>query len=197
MLDDAAGNKTSVLGRVPPEKLVAIALVALLHLLLVWLLLRASLIEIAPRKIFHEAPITLWLQTAPEHKKPEPKPEEKPKKEKPAPAPVKRAIGPPVPAPSVAPPSSEYNGLRALGRYLNNCSAGNYEALSQRDLAHCLGNIWGPSNETKQLRLGQEPPSVWKTQKEREKAPPRKLETQCPVGSPNSNLGLPCYHFAN
>ncbi len=67
MLDDAARSKASVLGRVPPEKLVAIALVALLHLVLVWLLLKASLIEIAPRLIFHEAPITLWLQTAPEH----------------------------------------------------------------------------------------------------------------------------------
>lgn len=186
-----------MLGRVPPEKLVAIALVALLHLVLVWLLLKASLIEIAPRLIFHEAPITLWLQTAPEHKTPAPKPEEKPKTEKPAPAPVKRAIGPPIPAPSVAPPSSEYNGLRALGRYLNNCSAGNYGALSERDLAHCLGNIWGPPNETQRLRLGQEPPSVWKSEKDREKAPARKLETECPPGSPNSHLGLPCYHFAN
>ena len=42
-----------------------------------------------------------------------------------------------------APPGADYNGLRAFGRYLNNCSNLSYEDLSATELAHCLGNQLG------------------------------------------------------
>lgn len=183
-----------MIGQMPAHRAVAIALVALLHLLLLWLLLRATITH-APRvPVFREKPITVWLQTAPKEKPPQPEPEKKEKKE--GAAPVTRSIGPPAPAPTGAPPDSEYNGIRALGRYLTNCSAGNYEQLSDRDLAHCLGNQWGKPGEGK-LRLGAQPPSVWKRQMDQRKKPARKLEHECASDKPGSNLGLPCYDFAN
>ena len=191
--DEPAAGETSFLSRFPPEKIAAAVLVALLHLVLVWLLLQATVTQIAPPPLFRALPITIWLKTSPTPKPPEPKPKEK-KKER-GPAPVRRAIGPILPAPSGAPPESDYNGLRALGRYLNNCSAGNYEALSPKEWAHCLGNQWTGSVEAP-LVLGPEPDSPWKLELEKRKAPPRKVEHEC-ENSFNAHLGLPCYNYAN
>ena len=181
-------------GQMPAHRAVAILLVALLHLVLLWLLIRATGFHVTAPLVFREQPITLWLQTAPKEKPPQPEPKTKEKPE--GAAPVTRSIGPPIPAPTGAPPASDYNGLRALGRYLTNCTAGNYESLSRRDLAHCLGNRWGKPGEAP-LRLGIEPPSEWKAQLDERKKPARKLEKECPQGTPKSNLGLPCYNFAN
>lgn len=186
-----------MLGRVPPEKLVAILLVAVLHLLLVWFLVEATLVEIKAPRSFHVAPITLWLRPAPIHKKPEPKAKENFHPLKPAPAPVEHAKGPATPPTSAPPPTSDYNGLRALGRYLDNCSAGRYWALSNRELAHCLGNHWDKPDDTKRLRLGKMPPSIWEREMKRRKAPPGKVEGECPLGSQQNRLGMPCYHFGN
>ena len=179
-------------GQSPAQRAIAVAAVLLLHVVLIWLLLRATIVHIAPPAIFRALPITIWLQTAPKPKPPEPNPQEKEEKE--GPAPVERAIGPPLSAPAGVPPSEEYNGLRALGRYLNNCTAGNYEKLSAKEWAHCLGNQWQGPGEAP-LTLGIESPSEWKTQMDKRKAPPRKVEHECDQGTLNSNLGLPCYDF--
>ena len=106
--------------------------------------------------------------------------------------------GPAVPAPIGAPPAVNYNGLRDLGSYMNNCSAGNYGALSERELAHCIGDLWDqPGRGQATFRLPKEPDSVWKRQKEKEKAPAPPGEHECKQGSLNSNLGLPCFDFGH
>lgn len=179
-------------GQVPAHKAIAIAAVLLLHLVLVWLFLRATIVTLAPPHVLREEPITVWLRPA-EKPKP-PQPEEEKKKE--GPPLIERAIGPPIPAPSGAPPATEYNGLRALGRYLNNCSNADYEALSGRELAHCLGNRWQTLGEGP-VGLGLESPSEWKAQLDKKKAPAKPFEHECPQGTLNSNLGLPCYDFGN
>ena len=177
-------------GPVPAHRAIAIAAVLALHLLLIWLLLRATYIAVAPPAFVRELPITIWLTPA---EKPKPsRPAEKKKKIGVASFP--RSALPPNAPPAGAPPASDYNGLRALGRYLNNCSAGNYEALSPRELAHCLGNRWnGRAQDQAKLRLGEEPDSVWKRQMDKKMAPARPMEHQCPLGSKNDQLGLPCF----
>lgn len=195
MFHEPAASETSLLSRLPPEKLVAAALVALLHLVLIWFLLRATIIQVAPPALLRALPITVWLKPAPAPKPPQPKEKERKNKVEGAP-PVSRAIGPILPAPSAAPPASEYNGLRALGRYLHNCSAGDYEALSTREWKHCLGNQWAGPAELP-LRLAPEPQSRWKLELEKRKAPPRKVEHECDQNSFNAHLGLPCYNYGN
>jgi len=181
-------------GPVPAQRAIAIAAVLALHLLLIWLLLRATYVVIAPPPLLRELPITLWL--APAEKPKPPKPQEKEKKKEGV-APVPQSTAPLFAPPSGAPPATDYNGLRALGRYMNNCSAGNYEALSPRELAHCLGNQWNePGRGQATLRLGNEPDSIWKRQMDKKKAPVAPMEHQCPLGSKNDQLGLPCF-FGN
>ena len=190
MADELAASIASLKNRISPERAVATVLVILLHLVLVWLLLRATIIQITPKTLFEPKAITIWLKPAPEKKKPEPQKEKKVV----TPAPVQKLFGPIVVPPS-APPPEQYNGLRSFGRYLNNCSAGNYEALSAKELAHCIGNKWtGPHG--KSLRLGSEPSSPWKTQMEQKKKPSKPIEHECAQGSRNANLGLPCYDFS-
>lgn len=183
-----------MLGQMPAHKAIAVAAVLLLHLVLLWFLLQARIITVSPPAIFREQPITLWLQTAIKPKPPELE-QKKTEKEKPGPSPTEHAIGTPVPTPQGAPPaSSDYNGLRALGRYLSNCSNAAYEKLSNKELAHCLGNQWKEKGEGP-IGLGIEPPSEWKAQMDKKKAPIVPMEQECPQGTPNSNLGLPCFHF--
>ncbi|MBU6444306.1 MAG: hypothetical protein KGR48_10385 [Alphaproteobacteria bacterium] len=178
---------------VPPHRAVAIAAVLALHLLLIWLLLRATYVVITPPPLLRELPITLWL--APAEKPKPPKPQDKEKKE--GETAVPHAITAPLSPPEGAPPTSDYNGLRALGRYMNNCSAGHYEALSQRELAHCLGNQWNePGQRQGRLRLGKESDSIWKRQMDKKRAPAAPMEHECPLGSKNDQLGLPCF-FGN
>ena len=180
-----------MLRQMPAHKAIAVAAVLLLHVLLIWALLSAKIAVVAPA-VFRELPITLWLQTsikpaplAPEKKKPE--------KEKQGPPIRERAIGAPVPEASHSPPASDYNGLRAFGRYLNNCSNAAYERLSSRELAHCLGNQWDKGDNAP-LTLGIEPPSIWKDQMDKRKQPIKPFEHECAPGGLNSNLGLPCYN---
>ncbi len=180
-------------GQRPAQRAIAVAAVVLLHILLMWLLLRATSIHLTLPPAFRELPITVYLQPAPKPKLPPAKPEQK-KKVTLAP-PVKRATGiAQPPAPAAPQPAQPYNGLMALGRYLNNCSSGNYEQLSSLEWAHCLGDQW-PDPGERPLLLGAQAPSIWKTQKDQQKAPVQPFETQCPQNSPNSNLGLPCYNF--
>lgn len=186
-------------GQMPAQRAIAVAGVILLHILLIWLLLRATELHITLPPVIEQSPITIFLPTTPKPTKPVPKPKvkEKAKKPKKVPAvpPVKHAAGIPQPAaPSAPAPAEPFNGLRALGRYLNNCSSGNYQALSALDWAHCLGNIW-PAPGERPLLLGAEPPSIWKTQKQRQKAPSKPFEHICDSSAPNANLGLPCYSF--
>ena len=178
-------------GPVPAQRAIAIAAVLALHLLLILFLLRATYVAVAPPPLLRELPITLWL--APAEKPKPPKPQEMEQKKQGETA-VRHAITAPLSMPEGAPPPSDYNGLRALGRYMNNCSAGNYDALSRRELAHCLGNQWNePGQGQARLRLGTEPDSVWKRQMDKRKAPVAPMEHECPLGSKNDQLGLPCF----
>jgi hypothetical protein len=198
MLQEPAVRASSQSSRFTPERLVATVLVAALHLILVWILAEATLVRIAPHRNYHEEPITLWLQTAPKKLQPlPPQPEEKEKKKLIAP-PVPNAAGPTIATPPPAAPQTpeEYNGLRALGQYLNDCSAMAYEDMNERDIAHCLRNEWaGPA--APKVGLGAEPASPFKAELDARKKPARQVEHACDQNSLNSNLGLPCYDFAH
>lgn len=111
-----------------------------------------------------------------------------------------RAITPPLLQelpPARAPSTTEepQGDMRALGRYLYNCSGAYYERLSSREREHCLDNKWngqkGPA-----LTLGPAKPSPFDDviAKRNEKAVP--FEHPCPVEKPTSNLGMPCYDFS-
>lgn len=182
------------------ERAVAGILVLLLHLVMLWLFLsvKLHLFELPPPS-FRNDPITIWLPLP--HIAPAPeapiRADSKDKKRalRVAP-PVKKAEGMPQPPPKPASPEPglDYNGLRALGRYLNNCSGLYYEALSQHQVAHCLGNQWDIPlpGEDPRLRLGAEAPSVWKDERDKRDAPAPPIAKDCAPSSRNSNLGLPC-----
>ena len=99
-------------------------------------------------------------------------------------------IAPSAPAP--APPQGD---IRALGRYLYNCSGTYYEQLSPREKAHCLANQW--NNQGPALTLGPAKPSPFDAVIARRNAAPVPMETPCPVDKPTANLGTPCYNFGN
>lgn len=185
---------------------VAGALVLLLHAILLWIIVHSfyNPATITPR--YHEAPITLWLTQPKIHATPAPVPILRPKKKKKHPAPyftlpVLNAEGfaEPPPPPTAPLSGEDYNGLRALGNYLYNCSEMNYGYLSERDRLHCQFDLWDlpPANPGKGLGLGKQPNSVWEQQRQKEKAPARKFTRPCAPNSPNANLGLPCYNLTH
>ena len=181
-------------------------LVVLLHALVLWIILGSFYKPSSITPHYHETAITLWL-TKPKVRAPAaPVPVLRPKtkKKKPTPYasfPVPNAEGFAIPPPPPTAPltGEDYNGLRALGEYLYNCSEMNYGYLSLLDRLHCQFNLWNlyPANPGKGLRLGKQPNSVWEQQRQKEKAPARKFTRPCQPNSPNSNLGLPCYNLTH
>ncbi len=181
-------------------------LVLLLHALVLWIILESFYKPSAETPHYHETAITLWL-TKPKVRAPSaPVPVLRPKKKKRKPVPyesypVPNAQGFAVPPPPPTAPltGEDYNGLRALGEYLYNCSEMNYGYLTPLDRLHCQFDLWNlpPVNPGKGLRLGKPPNSVWEQERQKQKAPPRKFTRPCRPNSPNSNLGLPCYNLAH
>jgi hypothetical protein len=94
-------------------------------------------------------------------------------------------------APSAPAPTQPQGDIRALGRYLYNCSGAYYEQLSPREKAHCLANQW--NNQGPALTLGPAQPSPFDAVIARRNAPFVPAEKPCPLDHPNANLGLPCF----
>ena len=82
--------------------------------------------------------------------------------------------------------------IRALGRYLYNCSGAYYDRLSPKEKAHCLENKWN-GQEGPALTLGPAKPSPYDAVIAKRNAPAVPIEHPCPVDKPTSNLGLPCF----
>jgi|KBSMisStaDraftv2_1062788.scaffolds.fasta_scaffold06580_6 hypothetical protein len=107
-----------------------------------------------------------------------------------------RAITPPaLEALPAQPETQEPQGdLRALGRYLYNCSGAYYERLSPREKAHCIENKWY-GKEGPVLTLGPAKPSPYDAVLAKRNAPAVPIERPCPTDKPTANLGMPCYDF--
>lgn len=108
-----------------------------------------------------------------------------------------RAITPPVFGNTAPPqaPSEPQGDIRALGRYLYNCSGAYYERLSPKEKAHCLENKWN-GQEGPALTLGPAKRSPYDAVIAKRNAPFVPLEKPCPADKPTANLGLPCYDFS-
>jgi len=175
--------------RMPAHKAVASGAAVLLNILVVLvLILTTHSIKIA--RVFKEIPITIMLLPPPSA------PKKKTEEPRLPVAPAPPLLLPPLPkAPSVLtlPPQTQpdVNGLLGLGRYLFNCSAMNYELLSEREWQHCLANNFEPFDPTKVKRLGPQQPSPWA------QLPPdvtgAPIGRPCQPDEPNSNMGIPCY----
>ena len=95
------------------------------------------------------------------------------------------------------PPAAEpqpQGDVRALGRYLYNCTGLYYERLSAKEKAHCLENKFN-GQERPALTLGPAKPSPYDAVIAGRNAPAVPIEKPCPVDKPTSNLGLPCFSF--
>ena len=106
-----------------------------------------------------------------------------------------RAIAPPsLIAPPTAPEQEQQGDMRALGRYLYNCTGQYFERLSPKEKAHCLENKFN-GEEGPALTLGPAKPSPYDAVIAKRNAPVVPIEHPCPDDKPTSNLGLPCYDF--
>jgi hypothetical protein len=182
--------------RLPARRAIAASAVILFHLLLIFALIRITNFPIGIPGA-HENPLEIFfpsfLQKSEKEKRP-PTP----------PLPVVRPIyiplltPPPLPTPPAVPEEqNNYNGLRALGRYLYNCSGMYYEQLSEREWAHCLANQWDLPSAAKEKPPVLPPvqPSPFDIVVKERKKPAVPIEHQCKLGQMQSNLGLPCYDF--
>lgn len=103
-----------------------------------------------------------------------------------------------APAAPVAPlpqQNEEQGDIRALGRYLYNCTGAYYERLSPREKEHCLENKFN-GQEGPALTLGPAKPSPFDAVIAKRNAPVVPIEKPCPVDKPTANLGLPCFDFS-
>ncbi|HEY1638207.1 MAG TPA: hypothetical protein VGF62_06760 [Rhizomicrobium sp.] len=108
---------------------------------------------------------------------------------------VPRAIT--LPSLEAPPPAAEQQpqgDIRALGRYLYNCTGLYYERLSAKEKAHCLENKFN-GQEGPTLTLGPAKPSPYDAVIAGRNAPAVPIEKPCPVDKPTANLGLPCFSF--
>jgi hypothetical protein len=101
----------------------------------------------------------------------------------------------PPTAPLPARPAEPQGDVRALGRYLYNCSGAYYERLSPKEKAHCLENKW-EGQEGPALTLGPAKPSPFDAVIAGRNAPAVPIEKPCAVDKPTANLGTPCFDFA-
>ena len=86
--------------------------------------------------------------------------------------------------------------IRALGRYLYNCSGQYFERLSAKEKAHCLENKFN-GQEGPALTLGPGKPSPYDAVIAKRNAPAVPIEHPCSIDKPTANLGLPCYDFGS
>jgi len=97
---------------------------------------------------------------------------------------------PPPPTPEQQPQGD----IRALGRYLYNCTGQYFERLSAKEKAHCLENKFN-GQEGPALTLGPAKPSPYDAVIAGRNAPVVPIEKPCPTDKPTANLGLPCLNF--
>lgn len=180
-------------GKLSPQRLTAAAAVLVIHILLLLVLFSTGYIPVPPALKFHEQQITIWLKPPPPQK-----PQARPVLPPPAPVPLideilkrLRSIEVSPPPPSSAP---AYYGLRAFGEYLYNCSGARYERLAPGQWEQCLGQYL--PRRAPALGLGAENSSLWQAQRDEAAKPEAPMESACPQGALNSNLGLPCHHFS-
>ncbi len=179
--------------RLPARRAIAAGAVILFHLLLIFALIRITGIPIG-LPVIHENPLEIFFPSLKQKQKTETPP---PPVVNPIYIPL-RAPPPPTPVLPPSTPQTNYNGLRALGRYLYNCSGAYYEELSEREWAHCLGNLWDVPAEAKEQAPVMPPakPSPFSIVVREPKKSAAPVERQCKLGEMNSNLGLPCYDFS-
>lgn len=175
--------------RLSARRAIAASAVVLFHLILIFALIRITSISLGP-PVLREIPIEIFF--------PRPKLPEKKKQAIPPPARGTHPIYIPLLTPPPPPPETNYNGLRALGRYLYNCSGAYYEQLSSREWAHCLADEWDlpAAMREKPPVLPPAKPSQFDIVVKERKEPAVPIEHQCKLGEMNSNLGLPCYDFS-
>jgi hypothetical protein len=102
-----------------------------------------------------------------------------------------------LPSLESSPPAAEQQpqgDIRALGRYLYNCTGLYYERLSAKEKAHCLENKF-KGQEGPALTLGPAKPSPYDAVIAGRNAPAVPIEKPCPTDKPTANLGLPCFSF--
>jgi hypothetical protein len=170
------------------------AAVLVLHLLLILALLTTT--GVVPLRIGSAKEIMLIL-TSPQHRQepqstPEPKiPEHVPLPMTTYPAFQPQAITALPPLPKK--PTAAEGDIGALGRYLFNCSAENFEGLSQRDKAHCLANKWDNKKSEKPPLLGEAKPSQFDDVLIKRDAPFVPAFHGCDPSSLNASLhNVPC-----
>lgn len=194
MLADAL-PKATVPARQPWRRASVIAAVALVHFVFLYVLLHAVGIPLPP-KLAKQEPITIWFllqpKQEPQKKKPEP---ERQNVEQPSPPEVRIApITLPPPRIPKAPSSNE-DGLGKLGRYLNNCSQGNYGKLNEKEWDNCLGGAATQDNKDGTIRLG-DVRTLW--EKQHPLPPPANPAdadgfVECAHGTPQAHMGIPCF----
>lgn len=185
--------------RLTPPRIAAIALVVLLHIVLLFLLFHAVLVS-APVTQTNERQITIWLK--PPAAQPKPQAQQPPRKAPVVPIPdldeilkkLRSITLPETPSESGAGRPAPFNGIRALGEYLYNCSAGNYDKLNSAQWLQCIGGYL--PRRPGAIGLGVQADSLWKRQRDEAKKPGTPFESACPQGSLNSNLGTPCHNFS-
>lgn len=186
--------------RLPTRRAIAASAVILFHLLLLFALVKITEMPIGI-PMAHENPLEIFFPSFLR------KPEEKEKHKPTPPVPVTKPIYIPYQsqtAPAVPPLLEQQkqeqmqNGMRALGRYLYNCSGMYYEQLTEREWQHCLANQWDLPQAAKEKPpvLAPPKPSPFDIVIQERKKKPVPIEHQCKLGQMNSNLGLPCYDFS-
>jgi hypothetical protein len=185
--------------RLPMRRAIAASVVILFHLLLLYALVKITELPVGIPTL-HENPLEIFFPSFIR------KPEDKEKHKPTPPVPITRPIYIPYQsrsAPAVPPlveqqKQQNQNGIRALGRYLYNCSSMYYEELSEREWQHCLANQWDLPDvaKSKPPVLPKAAPSPFDIviKERRKKSVP--IEHQCKPGQMLSNLGLPCYDFS-
>jgi hypothetical protein len=171
----------------------ATAAVVALHLLLLFLLLNA-VVAGHREKLIPTREIEIFF----------PQPPKSEKKEKVPPKPPDiTAIQPETTAPITIPPlttarphASEDDGIGRLGHYLNNCSAGNFGALSQQEWANCLGGMATIDRNGNTIKLG-DVRSLWEKQHPQQQVNPNEAHgfVECAAGDPRKLMGVPCFQF--
>jgi hypothetical protein len=177
------------------RKVTAGSIAVLLHILLILALLIATQEPIVQRvKEVKEIMLTLALPGEKKEKKP--------------------GVELPIPIPSFTKPESESRSItvlptpkaesspegdiRALGRYLNNCSGQFYEQLTATERSHCVGNLWNGQHREKAPLLGQAKPSPYDQVLQERQTPADSGFHQCDPSSINASLhNVPCTDFSN
>jgi hypothetical protein len=176
------------------------SVVFLLHLLLVLALLTAT--GIVPLRVGAVHEIVLTLPAPPPVKQKEKVqlpvvPERVPIPETSFPTFQPQAITVLPPPPTTHKEETPEGDIGALGRYLFNCSAENFEALSQQDRSHCLANKWEKGKQDHEPVLGQVKPSPFDEVLKERNAPFVPPFQGCDPSSINASLhNVPCTNFS-